>query len=74
MKSSSVLVVYISVYFYLGFEGGSAVKNPPALQEMQIPSLGRKDPLERSKWQPTPLFLPWEIPWTEEPDGLQSMG
>ena len=25
------------------------------------------------KWQPTPVFL-WEIPWTEEPGGLQSMG
>ena len=25
-------------------------------------------------WQPTPLFLPGEPPWTEEPDGLQSMG
>ena len=25
------------------------------------------------KWQPTPVFLPGESPWTEEPDGLQSM-
>ena len=33
--------------------------------------------MERSltkKWQPTPVFLDWEIPWTEEPGGLQSMG
>ena len=28
----------------------------------------------RKKWQPTPVFLPGEIPWTEEPGGLQSMG
>ena len=28
----------------------------------------------RRKWQPTPVFLPQKIPWTEEPDGLQSMG
>ena len=28
----------------------------------------------RRKWQPTPIFLPWRIPWTEEPGGLQSMG
>ena len=28
----------------------------------------------RRKWQPTPIFLLREIPWTEEPDGLQSMG
>ena len=25
-------------------------------------------------WQPTPVFLPGEFPWTEEPGGLQSMG
>ena len=28
----------------------------------------------RRKWQPTPVFLPGESPWTEEPDGLRSMG
>ena len=28
----------------------------------------------RRAWQPTPVFLPWRIPWTEEPGGLQSMG
>ena len=28
----------------------------------------------RRAWQPTPIFLPGESPWTEEPDGLQSMG
>ena len=33
----------------------------------------RKIPWRR-KWQPTPVFLPGRIPWTEEPDGLLSMG
>ena len=28
----------------------------------------------RRAWQPTPLFLPGESPWTKEPDGLQSAG
>ena len=28
----------------------------------------------RRAWQPTPVFLPGEPPWTEEPGGLQSMG
>ena len=28
----------------------------------------------RRKWQPAPVCLAWEIPWTEEPGGLQSMG
>ena len=28
----------------------------------------------RGAWQPTPVFLPGEFPWTEEPGGLQSIG
>ena len=40
-----------------GFPGGSAVKNPPAMQETWFPSLGREIPW-RSKWQPTAMFLP----------------
>ena len=28
----------------------------------------------RRKWQPTPVFLPGESPWTEQPGGLQSKG
>ena len=42
-------------------------------QEMRVPSLGGEDPLEEA-WQPTPVFLPRESPWTEEPGGLQSIG
>ena len=42
------------------------------MQETQVQSLGRKDPLEKE--MATHLsILAWEIPWTEEPDGLQSM-
>ena len=33
------------------------VKNLPAMQETQVQSLGRKDPMER-EWLPTPVFLP----------------
>ena len=36
-------------------------------------SLGWEDP-QRRAWQPTPVFLPGESPWTEEPGELQSMG
>ena len=36
-------------------------------------SLGQEDPWKRT-WQPTPVFLPGEPPWTEEPGRLQSMG
>ena len=34
------------------------VKNLSAVQETWVRSLGREDPLERRKWQPTPVFLP----------------
>ena len=50
----------------------SAVKNPPAMPETQVQSLGREDPLEEVM-APTPVFLPGEFSWTEEPDGLQSI-
>ena len=36
------------------------VKNPPAMQETQVQSLGQKIPWRR-KWQPTPVFLPGEF-------------
>ena len=49
------------------------VRNPPAVQETGVWSLGGKIPSRRA-WQPTPAFLPGESPWTEEPGGLQSMG
>ena len=52
------------------------VKNPPAMQEMWetwVQSLGREDPLEEGMATQSSI-LAWRIPWTEEPDGLQSMG
>ena len=42
----------------MGFSGGSVVKNPPAMQETRVQSLGLQDPLERRKWQLIPVFLP----------------
>ena len=49
------------------------VKNPPAMRETWVPSLGREDPLEKGTAPPSSI-LAWIIPWTEEPGGLQSMG
>ena len=43
------------------------------MQEMWSWSLGPEDPLEK-EMTPHSSILAWEIPWTEEPDGLQSMG
>ena len=56
----------------LGFPGGSAVKNPPVMQEMWVWSLGWEDPLEK-EMATLSNILAWKIPWTEEPGGLQSM-
>ena len=49
------------------------VKNLPAVQETQVRSLGQEDPLEKEMATHSNL-LAWEIPWTEEPVRLQSMG
>ena len=43
------------------------------MQETQVPSLGREDPLEEGMATHSSI-LAWNIPWTEEPGGLQSMG
>ena len=56
-----------------GFPGGSVTKNSPGMQEMQIWSLGLEDPLEEDLATYSSI-LAREIPWTEEPGGLQSMG
>ena len=47
------------------------VKNLPAIQEIQIQSMGQEDPLEKETYS---RILTWRIPWTEEPDRLQSEG
>ena len=57
----------------LGFPSSSVVKNPPAMQVTWVRSLGWEDPLEKEMATHSGI-LAWEIPWTEEPGGLQSMG
>ena len=52
------------------------VKNSPVVQqtqETQFQSLGWEDPLEKEMATHSDI-LAWEIPWTEEPDSLQSTG
>ena len=53
--------------------GGSAVKNPLAMQEMWVRSLGQDDPLEEEMATHSSI-LAWRIPGREEPGGLQSTG
>ena len=49
------------------------VKNLPAAQESRVRSLSQEDPLEKGM-TPHSSILARRIPWTEDPDGLQSMG
>ena len=49
------------------------VKNPLAVQETQVRSLGHEEPLEKGMATHFSI-LAWEIPWTEEAGGLQSTG
>ena len=59
LKSDSSLSFFVSKIFLLGFPGGSAVRNLPAMQrrqETRIWSPGREDPLEEAI-QPTPVLL-----------------
>ena len=51
---------------------GSVLKNLPAIQETQVRSLGREDPLEKEMATHSSI-LAWRIPWTEEPGGIQSV-
>ena len=54
-----------------GLPSDSVLKNLPAMQEMQVPSLGWEDPLEEMATYSR--ILAWKIPRTEEFDRLQSM-
>ena len=58
----------------VGFPGGAGGKEPAfQCRRLRFDPLIRKIPWRRA-WQPTPVFLPEEFPWTEQPGRLQSMG
>ena len=57
----------------LDFPDGSAVKNPPVMQEVWVRSLGWEDPLEKEMAIHSSI-LAWRIPWTEEPGAPPSIG
>ena len=54
------------------FPDSAAVKNLQEMQKMRVRSLDQEDPLEKDMATHSSI-LAWEIPWTEEPGGLQSM-
>ena len=49
------------------------VKNLPAMKEARVQCLGQEDPSEKEMATHSSI-LAWEVPWTEEPGGLQSTG
>ena len=57
----------------VGLPRGSVVKNPAAMQEMQVQSLGQEDPPERGMPTGSSILI-WRIPRTKEPGVLQSTG
>ena len=59
--------------YYLGFPGGSVGKESARNAGTGVRSLGWEDPLEKELATHSSI-LTWEVPWTEEPGGLQSMG
>ena len=61
---------------FLGFPGGSVVKNPPEMWEIWVPSLGWEDPLKKGMATHSIIFawkIPRQNPW-EEPHRVQSIG
>ena len=65
--------LWLLIFLTKGFPGGSVVKNPPALQEMRVGSLGQEDPLEKEMATHSSIFA-GESPWTEEAARLWSVG
>ena len=60
-------------YNSVAFLVAQMVRYPPAMQEIQVQSLGWENPLEKDIATHSSI-LAWRIPWTEEPGGLQSIG
>ena len=70
----SPVIFYVTLSNLVGASlVAQTVKNPSAMKETGFNPRVGKIPWRRA-WQPTPVFLPGESPWTEETGGLQSMG
>ena len=72
-KIREIKVEIANICWIMGSPCSSVVKNSPAKQEMQVQSLGQEDPLVKETATYSSI-LAWEIPRTEEPGRLQSMG
>ena len=72
-SDAKVFYTYKHIHTWASLVVQTMVKDLPAMQEAQLQSLGREDPLEK-RIATHFSILAWRIPWTEEPGGLQSMG
>jgi len=68
-----VLVIILYLPHLLGNDFSQTVKYLPAIHRTQVHPLGQKDTLENGMATHSSI-LAWRIPWTEEPNGLLSMG
>ena len=66
-------MIITSTCTYQGLPQWLSDEDPCAMQEMQILSLGQREPLEEGMAVHSSI-LAWRISWTEEPGGLQSVG
>ena len=62
----------MQIPLFIGFQGGSTVRNLPAMPEIWVQILGQEDPLEK-EMETHSSILTWEIPQKEKPGGLESM-
>ena len=77
IKLNKIFLNLYEVWLHMSFPDGSAVKNPPAMQEIWVRHTGSTPGLGRFPGEGNGNLLQysyWEIPWTEEPGRLQSMG
>ena len=74
-RSPSFLTCRSKIYLsrYQASLVAQRVKNPPAMRETWVQSLGWEDHLEEGMAIHSSI-LAWRMPWTEEPGGLQSLG
>ena len=56
-----VTLIWISLMIFKGFQGGSVVKNPPAMQETRVQSLYQEDPLEKEMATHSSIIA-WRVP------------
>ena len=68
----SLSQTYVNGYLMFVSLVAQSVKNQPAMQETQARSQGQEDPLKKEVATYSSILV-WEISWTEEAGGLQSM-